>query len=81
MGCREGNIILVMAGNMRQAQQWATWHGLSGADWVYGGAAENFVGCHFNRFAIVGTFWDRDDASQIYRYMQTRLNPNAEEVR
>ena len=76
----EGDAVLVMAGNYRQAEDWARARGLQPRDWVYASAEGNLGGLHFSRYAIVGTFYQRKDWFSLRQYMRTRLDVDAQNI-
>jgi len=57
--------IIVLAGNYRQAAQWARENGISPHDFIYPDREEKIMGLRGLNYVRVGTFWERDDAFRI----------------
>lgn len=61
----------IIAGNHRQAEDWARREGLRPDRWRYvaDGAADTLHGIRNVRFVWVGTFWNRNDFSEICKFV------------
>lgn len=64
-------MILLAAGNLEQAVRHAQSEGLKRADWQYVHSIRDLRGVR-HPMLIIGTFWRRQDAMEIYRSAKAR---------
>ena len=55
----------ILAGNYREASMWAAGNGLAAWQWRFVADRQWIHGCRDFQAMIVGTFWQRDDATEL----------------
>lgn len=68
--------IIILAGSYRQFEQYLFENHISqkdGYDYVYGGNIFAILRVKASQVVVYGTFWDREDANELYRTAHTRL--------
>lgn len=65
--------IIVLAGSMQQFENYLDENGLTDSEAVYGFEPEIIYQIEASRVETVGTFFERKDASELYRLAQSRI--------
>lgn len=79
MRCRDSFIcclnkkIIVLAGSRIQFEDYLDDKGLTDTEAIYGYCADIIRGIEARRVEIIGTFWDRKDASELKREADARV--------
>lgn len=72
----DGEVIVVLAGNRRQFEDWCREAGRSPKDasTIDGSTERAMLGVYADRLEIVGTFWQKENAPYLLEIAVTRLN-------
>ncbi len=65
--------ILVLAGNFEQAQNYIRDNREDGNEYYYANGSQAIYGRRYDKFEVVGTFWQKEDAGELYRFAKTNL--------
>lgn len=68
--------IIILAGSYKQYQTYLYENRIDNKaayDYVYGGNVFAILRCKASRVVVYGTFWDREDAQELYREANARL--------
>jgi hypothetical protein len=64
---------LVLAGNHKQYKDYLLRNGLDEANAKYAFSATELHALRIEEILVTGTFWDREDATELYDLAKTRL--------
>ena len=64
--------VLILAGNMREAKDYARAHGLQPSDWIFLHSQEQLLGLENPNVVRYGTYYRRRDMADMERLIQSR---------
>jgi hypothetical protein len=67
------NQIIVLAGSRQQFEDYLDKNGLTDSEAVYGYDARSVYGIKASRVEVIGTFWERNDASKLKELADSRV--------
>jgi hypothetical protein len=67
------NKIIVLAGNREQFESYLNENGLTDSDAIYGYDPIRLYGIRASKVEVIGTFWERKDASKIKEVADSRV--------
>lgn len=65
--------IIVLAGSREQFEMYLGENGLTDSEAVYGHSADRIQGIHASKVVVIGTFWERKDASHLKEIADSRI--------
>jgi hypothetical protein len=65
--------IIVLAGNREQFERYLADNGLTDSEAVYGFEPDRIYGIRASKVEIIGTFWERKDASKLKEVADSRI--------
>lgn len=67
------NKIIVLAGSREQFERYLDENGLTDSEAVYGYEPIRIMGIKASRVEVVGTFWERKDATKLKELADSRI--------
>jgi hypothetical protein len=65
--------IIILAGNREQFERYLDENGLTDSDAIYGYEPDRVCGIIASKVEVIGTFWEKKNANEIYKEALTRV--------